>query len=63
MICVQFIPPYSNHPKRVEVAYKGEGYLLRNWLREQGASAEVVLVLEDVTVLDHPGATPNPETE
>ena len=51
---VQFIPPYSNAPQRVKVRYKGEGYLLRDWLRTNGATADLIFVSEDVMVLDYP---------
>lgn len=51
---VQFIPPYSNAPQRVKVRYKGEGYLLRDWLRTNGATADLIFVSEDVIVLDDP---------
>ena len=54
MFFVEFTPPNSNTPKRAKVEYKGEGYVLRDWLRSVGATAELILVTEDVDILDDP---------
>ena len=41
MIFVEFTPPYSNKPKRVECCHKNEALLLADWLRATTTAREV----------------------
>ena len=45
-LAADFIPTYSTVKYRVVVDHKQAAYRLRDWLRAQGAKADVVLVAE-----------------
>ena len=41
MIFVEFTPPYTNKPKRVECCHKNEAMLLADWLKVTTTAQEV----------------------